>query len=306
MAHRTWASLGDELLGHYSDAIGSRSVTVNERAPRVATPPTAWKRYVALGDSLTEGLSDGSRQANGHYRGWADRLAELLAHSGERRNPLLYANLAVRSRRIADVVDHQLPRALELGADLVSVLVGANDLVRLDAQPEKLAERLGEGIARLRESGADVLVVTAFAPHRRYLRPLHERLARFNTVLTEYAMQTDCLVLDFAHDEACAEARTWGEDRVHLSSQGHRVLSYRAAAALGVPGAGALGSLDVAMHDEDSEEPEHWMLTPQWLWTHVRPWAARRVLGRTAGDGLEAKHHELVAVSPRRRVRASR
>ena len=306
VAHRTWASLGDELLGHYSDAIGSRSVTVNERAPRVATPPTAWKRYVALGDSLTEGLSDGSRQANGHYRGWADRLAELLAHSGERRNPLLYANLAVRSRRIADVVDHQLPRALELGADLVSVLVGANDLVRLDAQPEKLAERLGEGIARLRESGADVLVVTAFAPHRRYLRPLHERLARFNTVLTEYAMQTDCLVLDFAHDEACAEARTWGEDRVHLSSQGHRVLSYRAAAALGVPGAGALGSLDVAMHDEDSDEPENWMLTPQWLWTHVRPWAARRVLGRTAGDGLEAKHHELVAVSPRRRVRASR
>lgn len=304
--HRTWASLGDELLGHYSDAVGSRSLAVSERAPRAATPPTAWKRYVALGDSLTEGLSDGSRQADGHYRGWADRLSELLAHSGERRDPLLYANLAVRSRRIADVLDHQLPRALELDADLVSVLVGANDLVRLDARPEKLAERLGEGIAQLRESGADVLVVTAFAPHRGYLRPLHERLTRFNIVLAEYAMQTDSMLLDFANDTACAEARSWGEDRVHLSSQGHRLLSYRAAAALGVPGAGALGSLDVAMHEDDADDPDNRMLTPQWLWTHARPWAARRMLGRTAGDGLGSKHTELVALSPRPRVRASR
>lgn len=306
VAHRTWASLGDELLGHYRDAIGSGSLRVSDRTPSIAAAPTTWKRFVALGDSLTEGLSDTSRQADGHYRGWADRLSELLAHSGARPDPLLYANLAVRSRRIDDVLDRQLPRALELGADLVSVLVGANDLVRLDARPERLAERLGNGIARLRESGADVLVVTAFAPRRRYLAPLHERFARFNAVLGEYVMQTDSMLLDFASDDACADNRTWGQDRVHLSSHGHRVLSYRAAATLGVPAAASLGALDLAMHDEEAGEEDSWMLTSQWLWTHVRPWAARRVRGRTAGDGLEAKHSELVAVSSRGSAKATR
>lgn len=288
VAHRTWASLGDELLGHYRAAIGTPALT-----PRPSSPVT-FSRYVALGDSLTEGLSDGSRQADGHYRGWADRLAELLAHSGGRQHPLLYANLAVRSRRIRDVIDHQLPRALELKADLVSVLIGANDLVKAGARPEQLAEQLGQGIARLRESGAEVLVITPFAPHRGYLRPLQARLDRFNAVIAEYAHQTGAVLVDFASDAACAEPRSWGEDRVHLSSQGHRLLSYRAAAALGMPAAETLGELDAAMHDHDE-----WIPTRQWLWTHVRPWAGRRVRGRTAGDGLVAKHSDLVPLTPR-------
>ena len=34
-------------------------------------------RYVAIGDSSTEGLED--PDGAGGYRGWADRLAQLLA-----------------------------------------------------------------------------------------------------------------------------------------------------------------------------------------------------------------------------------
>ena len=289
VAHRTWASLGDELLGHYRDAIGSEPP---------APTPTKWKRYVAVGDSLTEGLSDTSRQANGEFRGWADRLAELLAHSGRRRDALLYANLAVRSRRIDDVLDHQLPKALELKADLVSVLVGANDLVQLGARSTKLAHRLGQGIERLRESGADVLVVAPFAPRRRYLGSLHQRIQRFNAVLRVYAERSGCMILDFSNDPACADPATWAEDRVHLSSAGHRLLSYRAAAVLGVPGAGTLGDLDVAMHDEEKGAEDDWVSNSRWLWVHVRPWLGRRMLGRTAGDGRVAKHSELVRISP--------
>ena len=41
--------------------------------------PPRWRRYVAVGDSLTEGLCDVSRMQAGEYRGWADRLASLLA-----------------------------------------------------------------------------------------------------------------------------------------------------------------------------------------------------------------------------------
>jgi phosphatidylinositol alpha 1,6-mannosyltransferase len=288
VAHRTWASLGDELVGHYCEAIGG-----TRRAPE----PAQWKRYVAVGDSLTEGLCDSSRQAPGEFRGWADRLAELLAHSGRRREGLLYANLAVRSRRISDVVDHQLPRARELRADLVSVLVGANDLVQLGARSTRLAHRLGQQLEALRATGADVLVVAPFAPRRRYLGGLQRRIQRFNAVLRSYAESSGCMLLDFSNDPACADPRTWAEDRVHLSSQGHRLLSYRAAAVLGVPGAATLGDLDVAMHDEVGAD-DAWVSNARWLWLHVRPWMGRRLLGRTAGDGRVAKHSDLVRISP--------
>ena len=52
--------------------------------------------FVALGDSFTEGLNDAA--PGGGFRGWADRLAGLLAaeYAG-----LSYANLAVRGARSA-------------------------------------------------------------------------------------------------------------------------------------------------------------------------------------------------------------
>jgi phosphatidylinositol alpha 1,6-mannosyltransferase len=50
------------------------------------------------------------------------------------------------------------------------------------------------------------------------------------------------------------------------------------------------------MHDDDTEVEDTWISTRQWLWYHVRPWAGRRIRGRTAGDGLSAKHSTLVRV----------
>jgi phosphatidylinositol alpha 1,6-mannosyltransferase len=301
VAHRTWFALGEELLGHYRDAVAVTSLPSRPASDGHRVTPGTWTSFVALGDSLTEGLSDTSRQGEGQYRGWADRLAMLLAHGGSGATPPLYANLAVRSRRIADVLDEQIPKAIDLGAGLVSVLVGANDLVRHDAQPEVLAEQLSEGIRRLRASGADVLVVTPFAPHRGYLRPLHARLARFNAILERTAAETGAMFLDFWTDPVCRDPRAWAEDRVHLSSHGHRMLSYRAAAALGIPRAAELGALDAAMHDESADAPTS-LATAAWLWRHVRPWALRRMRGRTAGDGLPPKHSTLTLVERRSAV----
>jgi phosphatidylinositol alpha 1,6-mannosyltransferase len=287
VAHRTWASLGDELLGHYSSvAVGSKESS------------TRWERFVAVGDSLTEGLSDTSRQAEGVYRGWADRFAGFLAHSGGRVVPLRYANLAVRSRRISDVLDHQIPRAIELRADFVSVLVGANDLVRWNARPKHLAKRLSVGIDSLLEAGIDVLVIGVFAPRRRGLSGLHRKFARFNVALAQRMLPTAATMLDFSNDPACAEAKSWAEDRVHLSSHGHRALSYRVAAHVGLPEAAELGVLDAAVHNEPVGLLDVAIPTRQWLWVHVLPWMGRRLRGRTAGDGILAKRPELLPVIP--------
>ncbi len=79
----------------------------------------SYQRFVALGDSQTEGLNDGADDKG--FRGWADRFAEHLASVNR---DLHYANLAVRGRLTRDVLTDQLPAALALRPDLVSVWSG--------------------------------------------------------------------------------------------------------------------------------------------------------------------------------------
>lgn len=293
---RSWSALGDELLGHYRAVIGDEVIEVLEREPTTLAPRIT--RFAALGDSLTEGLCDTSRQASGEYRGWTDRLALLLAHAEGRRSPLHYGNLAVRSRRVADVLEQQLPRALELQADFVTVLVGANDLVRFGAPTLDLVTRLADGVDRLRESGCEVLVVAPFAPPRGYLRSLQDRTLVFGRELRRRSREAGAHYLDPASELDLADVRMWAGDRVHLSSRGHRMLSYAAASVLGLDGAAELGLLENAMHDEESGADDEPLSHARWLWTHVRPWAGRRLRGRTAGDGRVAKHDELVPILP--------
>lgn len=328
VAHRSWARLGDELIGHYRDAIAVRQGTASasilsgasaasdSSTPADSSTPIAdlgestdaasrrrWKRYVAIGDSLTEGLCDDSRQEPGQVRGWADRLSMLLVQSRKRDDSparLRYANLAVRSRTVADVLERQIPHAIALRADLVTVLIGANDLARSGKAPELIADRLKEGILRLQESGAEVLIVTPFIAPWPGLRALNRRTVRLAAELHRIAEETGARLLDFTQDPDRIDERMWAADRVHLSSYGHRVLSYRAAAALGVPGASELGALDALMHDDAPETRIDRVSTPAWVWTHVRPWAGRRLRGRTAGDGLSPKHSTLIDVAPRR------
>ena len=73
------------------------------------------------------------------FRGWADRLAEQLAAV----NPdLLYANLAIRGRKLPQIRAEQLEPALKLEPDLASVLGGVNDILRREVDLESRADDL--------------------------------------------------------------------------------------------------------------------------------------------------------------------
>jgi lysophospholipase L1-like esterase len=119
---------------------------------------SSWRRYVALGDSFTEGLSDHDPDRPGEFRGWADRLAEHLAAAAP--GDVEYANLAIRGRLLRQVVDEQVPVALAARPDLVSLVAGGNDLMRPGSDPDELAATLEGAVVRLRASGADVLLAT--------------------------------------------------------------------------------------------------------------------------------------------------
>lgn len=83
-----------------------------------------WSRYVALGDSFTEGIGDPELRAPGGHRGWADRVAEVLAAKTE---DFAYANLAIRGRLLQQISDEQIEPALALRPDLVSISAGGNE-----------------------------------------------------------------------------------------------------------------------------------------------------------------------------------
>ncbi len=286
---RSWESVCDQLLDHFEQARMLHRTDSGARARRVVRPePSApvaarrWQRYVAMGDSLTEGLCDPA--PDGALRGWADRLALLLAARGG----LHYANLAIRSKRVSDVAGLQLERALELRPDLVSILIGANDLVKRRVDVAVLAAELERTVQTLRGIGADVLLVTPFLPDRRAAVIYTRRFAAFATALTGIATRTGALLIDTDLHPSLAERPNWGEDLVHLSSRGHRFLAYRAGEMLGVPDADALGALDAAMHEHES------IGAGVWWRRHALPWVWRRLHGRAAGDGRRAKHDDYV------------
>ena len=192
-----------------------------------------FRRYVALGDSQTEGLDD--RYPDRTPRGWADRLAEALAAT---TSPgLEYANLAVRGCRATHVRHDQLPAALAMEPDLATVAVGMNDVLRHDFDLDACVRDVEETIAQLRATGCTVLSMTfpdiaLMVPVMGWLRPREVALdARLRSVAERY----DVPLLDLFPLGMCADPALWSHDRIHGSTEGHRRIAAGMAELAGVP-----------------------------------------------------------------------
>ncbi|NEK87192.1 SGNH/GDSL hydrolase family protein [Blastococcus saxobsidens] len=248
-----------------------------------------WRRYIALGDSFTEGLSDPDPARPGEFRGWADRLAEHLA-AAVPDGDVEYANLAIRGRLLRQVVDEQVSVALDAKPDLVSLVAGGNDLMRPGSDPDELAAGLEAAVVRLRDAGADVLLATSVDTRNTpILRRVRGKIAVFNANIWSVADRTGAAVLDQWGAAWVQDFRLWDTDRIHMTDEGHRRMALAAAAALGLPGADG----------EDWRTP----LPPQppravraalaeeaaWVRGFVAPWIGRRLRGRSSGDGRQAK-----------------
>lgn len=263
----------------------------------MTTLPTGrpvWTRYVAIGDSFTEGMSDPDPSRDDAYVGWADRLAHHLDAVAEAEHlPFGYANLAVRGRTLDDVVGPQLDAALTMTPDLVSMVGGGNDLLRPSVDLDGLASRLEEAVVRLRASGADVLLATPTDTRDAGLfRALRGRHAVHSANIFTIAQDHGCHVLNLWGMRALRDWRMWAADRIHLTTEGHRRVALAALTALGhdtdradwtaplPPAAAARRSDELRGHAE-------------WVRTHAAPWVERRVRGTSSGDGVTAKRPAL-------------
>ncbi|MDT0327389.1 SGNH/GDSL hydrolase family protein [Nocardiopsis lambiniae] len=254
--------------------------------------------YVALGDSFTEGMSDpypdSDSVPNGRYRGWADRVAEHLTdHVGEVR----YANLAVRGRLIGQILEEQLPRAVELSPDLITICAGGNDIIRPGSDPDAVAALFEEAIAGLAGTGARVVVFTGFDTNwQPVMRHLRGKIATYNMHMRAIADRYGCDVVDVWSMRILDDPRAWNWDRLHLSPEGHRRLALRVCEVLGVPLEGDWNE------PWPPAEPRDWRAARQedlyWAREFLMPWIHRRLTGRSSGDDVSPKRPALEPLRP--------
>ncbi|MGW9021771.1 SGNH/GDSL hydrolase family protein [Leucobacter chromiiresistens] len=250
-----------------------------------------WSRFVALGDSFTEGVGDPDPDSPGGLRGWADRFAEVLSGFDE---DFAYANLAVRGKLIQQIADTQVEAALDLRPDLISVCAGGNDVIRPGTDPDEVAAKLERIVERLSAGGATIMlftgVDTAFQP---VFRSIRGKVAIYNENVRKVAQRHDCIVVDqWALDEL-HDSRYWAGDRLHLNALGHHTIARAALAALGVPH--ELAPLDVPDLPERSWR-EARREDVVWAREHFVPWVIRRIKHVSSGDHIEAKRPVAAAV----------
>ena len=251
-------------------------------------------RYVALGDSFTEGVGDHDATRPNGVRGWADRVAEVLA---DRTDDFGYANLAIRGRKLDAILAEQVEPAIALEPDLVTVYAGGNDILRPKVDVDGLVARYGEAVGRLAATGATVLVFTGFdlgfAPVFRHLRG---RVATYNELVREVADEHGATIVDYWRRREYRDARLWDVDRMHMSAAGHERMAAIVLDTLGVD------------HDITPEElgPLPEMDRRQrrdadlaWARAHAAPWVQRRLRGTSSGDGLAPKHPTLTPLRAR-------
>lgn len=253
--------------------------------------PEPIRSYVAIGDSITEGMEDNSGPG-GEYRGFADRLAE---HLGTLTPDFRYANLGVRGRRMHHIFGEQLEQTLEWKPDLVTVLAGGNDVLRPGADLDALGEYVEWGVRQLRDAGLRVVILsghdTGWIPVLRYYRG---RIAVFSMHMRSVAERTGTEIVDLWALNALTDARAYSEDRLHLNGTGHQVVAARVADLLGFP----MGTRE-AWTDPWSTPPQQLPRilrrreNRRWARQYLVPWLRRRAMGRSSGDGRMARRPQL-------------
>ena len=248
-------------------------------------------RYVALGDSFTEGVGDPDATRPNGLRGWADRVADVLA---EQTDDFRYANLAIRGRKLGAIVAEQVDTAVALEPDLVTIHGGGNDVLRPRVDLDALAATYDEAIERLTATGARVVMFTIFDPGSGGIYgPVRGRMAIFNEWVREIADRRGATVVDMWRMRDVEIGGAMDTDRMHLNSFGHAHLARSVLDAIGVEHAlepVRIEPLPVL------ERREQWAANARWTREFLVPWVHRRLTGRSSGDTVTPKHPDLAEV----------
>ncbi|WP_062201771.1 SGNH/GDSL hydrolase family protein [Demequina salsinemoris] len=235
---------------------------------------------VALGDSITYGVGDGTQRpetVSAVPVGWAAHVAHALGASR-------FTNLAANGVRARHLAHSQVPTALMAQPDVVLMTVGGNDVLRGDFDPEDVRRDVADALSRLARPGRTVVLLTLDRIGLFDLvgGPIADVMARrvgaANAALRLAAAGTGTLVVDGAAAIASSGRRGWHIDRVHPSALGHRALAQYVIEQL--------DHLDLHQRLGREAGSTARLLPPQpspsfadrlwWLARHGTPWVAKR------------------------------
>ncbi len=248
-------------------------------------------RYVALGDSSTEGIDDPC-ESGGGYRGWSQRLAERI-HAVQNGN-LHYANLAVRGLTTAQVRAGQLDAALAMRPDLATVFCGTNDVTGRRFDADAVAADIEHMQRTLVAGGATVLSFTLpdLTPLMPLARLIAPRIAALNRALAEASRHTGSILVDFAAQPVATDRRLWSDDRIHANSAGHARIAEALAHALNLPDSNEAwrAPFPTAL----SPSALQWCAAEaRWMRRHLMPWLWQGIAGKSSADGRPPKRPRL-------------
>ena len=235
--------------------------------------------FVALGDSITLGIGDpvrlgpesGRKAGARGWRGWAALLADSLV------DPELHI-VAGNGACMGDLERDQLPAALQLRPDVASVVIGVNDTLRPNFDPDRIGASAAHTIGALRAAGAEVLTMRLPDPGKMLrlpgvlARPLARRARQVNDAVDAVAARFGTLHFDAAMDTETWDPRMWAVDRLHPSERGHRLIARRFHALLeqaGVPVGQPPGA-------EPENPPPSKAEQAAWMATKGTAWVVRR------------------------------
>ena len=151
---------------------------------------------------MTEGMQD--EIINGKYRGWADRVADVMARHYEN---FTYANLAIRGKLVGQVHDEQVPIALGLvngPSTIISFHAGANDVIRPKYDPAKTIDTYNSAVDTLIKSGASLMlfcVMEDTGKKNKTAQIWQERFAIFNNNVRKKTNEISAILFDPNQDD---------------------------------------------------------------------------------------------------------
>lgn len=246
-------------------------------------------RFVAIGDSFTEGVGDPNLLYPNGVRGWADRMARQLGRADARWE---YANLAIRSKLLDEIVDEQLADAIAMRPSLASFYAGGNDILSIRVDMTAVMERYEAALRELVHAVPDVVVFTTFdSTTSPVLEPVRRRISFYNNTVRELSMSYNAILLDHTRLQVFRDRRMWAPDRIHMSRHGHKVLAAEVLKTLGIP-----HTLKVPEFPPWEPRPfrEAVRAEGHWVRHEVLPLFRRRLSGVREGDSLTPKWPEPV------------
>lgn len=248
-----------------------------------------YKRLIVCGDSYSEGMSD--EIINGQYRGWADRIADVMA---QEEPEFTYLNLAVRGKLLKQVIDGQLPVAIGYvtGPDtLLSFHAGANDALRPSYKPEVAQALYAEGVRRAAATGATLMLFTVLERTGNSGRGSDvwaARFSEFNKIVHVVGAEVGAIIVDANSETFFSDNRFLASDRLHLNTEGHNRVAQALLEKLGY-------QFDASWRIPLPPAPKPSWLSRRisstiWFFSFGLPWIWRRLRGKSSGDGRSAKY----------------